>query len=428
MNMDHILEADVVVCGGGMAGTTAAVAAARAGAKTVLIERYGFLGGNATAGAVGQFNGWQTASGRPVIGGIAREIVSSLEKIGGSNGHSTWIMSTGHKMDRVEYSPEVLKLVLDDMIMAAGVIPLFHSVVSGIETSARRIKRVSALAKGEDIQIKCQVVIDASGDLDVLQRAGAAFLELGSTESLQPATMMFRFGPIDLDTFNAISPADLARLAHRGVESGYLARAALHMSKVPQSNDGWFNVSRLAVDATDPFALSHAEIDGRRQAAKAAQYLTATVPGCANGRLVSFGTQVGIRETRRVQGDYVLTADDLRKAVEFSDTIAVGAYPIDIHPATGSDLKYEELGEDHSYNIPFRALIPSAIENALAVGRGISASHEANAAIRVMPIAMAIGQAAGLAAASAAATRSSIRDVDVSALRIKLLESGAILR
>lgn len=426
--LDKILNTDVVVCGGGIAGTIAAVAAARSGARTVLIERYGFLGGNATAGAVGQFNSWQTSAGRRVVAGLADELVHRLRRYDGARDHEVFVMSTGHRMDRIEYAPELLKLVLDDMIAEAGVQPLLHTCLLSVAKDGRRVQSLDVLARGGSITIQPGVVIDASGDLELLKLAGASFLPLEPGESLQPATMMFRFGPIDFEQFDALSPEDVRKLAHEGVAQGRLARAALHFSRSPFSQDGWFNISRLAVDATDPFALSRAEIEGRRQGWNAANFLRDHVPGCESGRLMSYATQVGVRETRRAHGDYVLTGQDLRSPPGFADAIAAGAYPIDIHPAQGSELHYEPLPEDLSYQIPYRSLVPQSLDNVLVTGRGISATHEALAGVRVMTIAMAMGQAAGVAAAMTAMdAQPSVRAIDVCALRTSLIEAGACL-
>jgi hypothetical protein len=420
------LHADVLVCGGGVAGVMAAVAAARAGASVLLVERYGFFGGNATAGAVAQFNSWQTAGGRRVVGGLAQEVVDRLHRYGAARPHEVFVMSTGHRMDRVEYAPEVLKLVLDDMVREAGVQPLLHAVVADVETAAGRVVGVRLLAKGGLLLVHPRVAIDASGDMDLLERAGAAFLPLEPGEQLQPGTMMFRFGPVDFAVFDAIPKAEVARLQKAGFESGALARAALHCARDPFGTDAWFNISRLAVDATDAASLSAAELEGRRQAWSAAQYLREHVPGCSAGRLLAFGTQVGVRETRRMQGDHLLTAQELLEPVAFVDAIAAGAYPIDIHPATGGGLDYRGLGDDHAYGIPYRSLLPRGLANALAVGRGVSATHAAHAAIRVMTISMAVGQAAG-AAAAMAASRGDVRAIDIHALRTELTAQGACL-
>jgi hypothetical protein len=434
----NLLDADVVVCGGGVAGTMAAVAAARGGASVILVERYGFLGGNATAGAVAQFNSWQTANGRKVVAGLADEVVRRLGTYGGARPHDRFVMSTGHRMDRVEYSPELLKLVLDDMVAEAGVRPLLHANLLDVEVEGRRIAALRVLTKGGVLRLQPRVLIDASGDIDALQRAGARFLELDPGDALQPATLMFRFGPIDFARFGALSGAETTALARRGYTEGRLARAALHASRDPFSNDAWFNVGRLGIDATDPMALGAAEIEGRRQAWKAARFLHDAVPGCEDGQLRAFATQVGVRETRRIEGDHVLSAEELALPTQFSDAIAAGAYPIDIHPAQGGALHYVPMGEDHAYQIPYRSLIPTAFDNALAVGRGISATHQALAAIRVMTISMAVGQAAGTAAAMAVAVAvargateqdgAEVRAIDLPALRAALLRDGALLR
>jgi len=427
--MAALLDTDVLVCGGGVAGTMAAVAAARQGARVTLVERYGFLGGNATAGAVAQFNSWQTANGRRVVAGLADEVVARLRRHGAAGPHEVFTMSTGHRMDRVAYSPEVLKLVLDELVLEAGVQPLLHAALLDVQATGRRIDGVRVLTKGGVQALRCRVLIDASGDIDALQRAGARFLDLAEGEALQPATMMFRFGPIDFARFDALAPAEIAALAQRGYASGELARAALHVARDPDSADGWFNISRLGIDATDPWSLSRAEMEGRRQAWQAAQFLAREVPGCADGRLRAFGTQVGVRETRRVAGDHVLTAEELLAPAAFPDAIAAGAYPIDIHPASGGELDYRGLGDDHAYQIPYRSLIPDALDNALAVGRGISATHAALAAIRVMTISMAVGQAAGVAAAlaSAAPGDAAVRGVPLARLQDLLVEQGALL-
>lgn len=421
------LDAEVLVVGGGMGGSVAAIAAARAGARVLLVERWGFLGGAATAAAVGQFVGWETAAGRRVVGGIAAEIVARLVALGASDGHSRFTMSTGHRMDRVRYDPEMLKIVLDAMAMEAGVTPLFHAALLGARREGAVITEVELLTKAGVARVAPRLVVDASGDLDLLARAGAGFLPLAEGEVMQPATAMFRFGPIDLAVFDAIPGEELAALARRGVAEGALARAALHASRIEGTRDAWFNIGRIALDATDPLALSAAEIEGRRQSLAAARFLAAHVPGCEGGRVVAFAPQLGIRESRRIAGLHVLEEAELRAGTAFADRIAWGAYPIDLHPARGAGLAFEELGEDHAYAIPLRCLVPRGLDNALVAGRGISASHRAHAATRVMPTVMAIGQAAGLAAAMAARGNAAPAALDAAALQARLRANGAVL-
>ncbi|MCC6852120.1 MAG: FAD-dependent oxidoreductase [Rubrivivax sp.] len=421
-------QADVLVCGGGVAGTMAAVAAARRGATTLLLERYGFLGGNATAGAVAQFNGWQTAGGRRVVAGLAAEVVERLRRYGAAGEHHRFVMSTGHRMDRVEYAPEMLKLVLDEMVSEAGVQPLLHASLLAVQRSARRIDAVQVLTRGGMLAVRPRVVVDASGEMEAMKLAGAEFLALDEGETLQPATMMFRFGPVAFPRFEAMTPAERERLARQGFEQGRLARPALHAARDPYSDDAWFNISRLAIDASDAFALGRAEIEGRRQAWCAAEYLRACVPGCERGHLVAFGTQLGVRETRRVRGLHLLTAEELLEPTAFADAIAAGAYPIDIHAASGGGLEFAALGDDHAYGIPFRSLVPCGLDNALVAGRGLSATHRALAAVRVMTISMALGQAAGTAAALAAAQQGShVGQIPIERLRGILQADGACL-
>lgn len=421
------IECDVLASGGGMAGTVAAVAAARQGARTMLFERHGFLGGAATAGAVGQFVGWETRAGRRVIAGIAEEIVERLQKAGGSGGHGHFIMSTGHRMDRVEYDTEILKVVLDEIAHEAGVRVLLHSQLAQVSRRGRALGSAALLTKGGLLDVRARVFIDASGDLDLMARAGAPFLELEAGESLQPATMMFRLGPIDFARFDGMSLETKAALAARGVAEGSLPRAALHCSRVPGSDDGWFNVTRIAIDASDPFALSDGEREGRRQALAAARFIAANVPGCDRARLVAFAPQLGIRETRRIAGLATLTSDDLRNGAEFIDTMALGAYPIDVHHADGVAITFEELGADHVYALPYRIAVPQGLDNALVAGRGLSATHEAHGAIRVMPTAMAVAHAIGTAAALTAASNQPAAAIDPATLREKLRAGGAIL-
>ncbi|MBL8382118.1 MAG: FAD-dependent oxidoreductase [Burkholderiales bacterium] len=420
-------DCDVLIVGGGIGGCVAALAAARAGARTVLVERLGFLGGSATAAAVGQFVGWETAAGRRVVAGIAEEIVAALVARDASPGHAHFVMSTGHRMDRVSYDPEVLKLVLDELLGAAGVAVLFHATFAGLAMRGATIARADVLARGRTLTFAPRVAVDASGDLELLAAAGARFLPLEEGEVLQPATTMFRFGPIDYAAFDAIPAATLRALCAEGVAAGALPRAALHQSRAPGTDDGWFNVGRVAVDSTDPFALSRAEADGRRQAFAAAAFIRARVPGCAGGRLTALAPQLGIRESRRVAGLHVLTADEVRAGTACADAIAAGAYPIDIHPAQGAGLRFETLGEDHAYAIPLRCLIPAGLDNAFVAGRGISATHTAHAATRVMPGTMAIAQAAGTAAAWQARHGGSAAQVPAAAVRAALVDAGAIV-
>nr|WP_256369756.1 FAD-dependent oxidoreductase [Tropicimonas sp. IMCC6043] len=421
------METDVCVVGGGMAGTAAALAAARRGARVVLVERAGFLGGAATAGAVSQFVGWHTRAGRKVVGGIGDDIVAELTGLGGADGFDWFTMSTGHRMDRIAYAPEILKVALDRLVRRAGIRVMFHATLCGVTSEAGRIESVSVATSGGTWQITAHSFIDSSGDMTLLSEAGAEFLAEAES-GRQPATMMFAMAPVDFERLGNVTREAKAEIVARGLASGDLPRAALHYSPVPGAATAWFNISRVSVDPTDPFSLAAGEMEGREQALQIARFLTANLPGCEAAQLMMMAPALGVRDTRRIRGEHVLTAAELRESTPFTDTIACGAYPIDIHHADSAELTIEEFGETHFYRIPFRSLIPKGLVNLAAAGRGISAEAEAFAAVRVMPTAMATGQAAGLAAAMVAGSNSGdFRAIDSAVLRAGLRDAGAFL-
>lgn len=275
---------DVVVVGGGMAGCTAALSAARVGRRVLLVERNAFLGGAATAGMVGQFVGWQTRSGRQVIRGVAEEIVERLRAEGGAGGVGTFTMSTGHVMNRVEYNAEILKFVLDEMLTEAGVDILFKATTIGCETRVGNVASVDIWAAGKRLRATAPTFLDASGDMSLLEQAGAEFLALDEGEALQPGTTMFAIAPVEFGALEGMSRETRDQLVAEGVVCGALPRAALHYSRAPGSDAAWFNISRVSVDPEDPFSKSRGEIEGRRQALEIARYLIARVPGCAGAR------------------------------------------------------------------------------------------------------------------------------------------------
>ncbi|WP_205853407.1 FAD-dependent oxidoreductase [Zhengella mangrovi] len=420
-------ETDICIVGGGMAGVAAAVSAARRGQRITLVERAGFLGGAATAGSVSQFVGWHTRAGRKVIAGIADDIIAELAGLGGADGFDRFVMSTGHCMDRIAYDPDLLKIALDRLMQAGGVEVFFHSILCGVENTKGRIERISVAGPGGLTGIEARCFLDTSGDMALLSAAGAEFLPEPAA-GRQPATMMFALAPVDFSRLEAVSREQKTEIIQRGLETGALPRAALHHSRVPGSAVAWFNISRISVDAVDPLSLSAGEMEGREQAVRIARFLIGNLPGCEQARLDRLAPSLGVRDTRRVLGEHVLTADELRRNEGFADTIACGAYPIDIHHAGSTSLTIEEFGEDHYYRIPYRSLIPKGLKNLATAGRGLSAESEAFAAVRVMPSAMATGHAAGIAAAMVAQSNSGdFRAIDVPALQAELRAQSAFL-
>ena len=411
-------EHDVIVAGGGTAGVAAAVAAARNGADTILIERYGFLGGTMTAGLVNPFMTFH-AGKEQIIKGIFQEIIDRLKDM------------DGYDEKTKAFDNEVMKIVLDQMIKETGVKLLLHTYIAdALVTKGNAIRGVEAYNKSGRQVVLGRVIIDATGDGDVAVMAGALY-EKGREEDglTQPMTLNFRMGGVDVERMP--SREKINKLFEEAKAKGEI--------KIPRENvlyflttrkgEIHFNTTRIVkVDGTKADDLTYAEIEGRRQMVELIKFLKEKVSGFENAYLMMSAVQVGVRETRRIIGEYVLTGEDIVKARKFSDVIARGSYPIDIHSPTGEGTIIKRLPPGESYDIPYRCIVPKKVENLLIAGRCISCTHEAQAAIRVIPIVVAIGQAAGTAAALAAKLHVSPREMDVSLLQETLKKQGAILR
>ncbi|PYI52040.1 FAD-dependent oxidoreductase [Paenibacillus flagellatus] len=419
------LEYDVIVAGGGPGGIAAAVASARLGAKTLLIERYGFLGGAGTAMMV---NPWMTywahfSDGKEiqVISGVLQELVERMEALG----------MYGHPKQRTAFDPEALKVVAEELCLEAGVRLLYHTFLGGVRTDAsgRKVESLIVANKAGLVELKARLFVDTTGDADLAAMAGATVEKGRSVDSLmQPMTLNFRMGGVDVDRM-----PERAEISRRYAEAK--ARGEIDC---PRENVLWFyatqpdvihfNTTRiLRKDATDPWELTEAEIEGRRQVQQLVKFLTREVEGFERAYLQTTAPQIGVRESRRVIGDYILTADELLAACKFDDVIARGTYPVDIHNPSGEGTIMKHLPPGEWYDIPFRCLIPLGLDNLLVGGRPVSATHEAHSAIRVQPIAMAIGQAAGAAAAICAREGRTPREVDIRSVQQALTKQGASL-
>lgn len=448
---------DVAVIGGGPAGTVAAVAAAREGARVVLVERYGFLGGTLTAAMVAPMMGFH-AGDRQVVTGIPGEIVDRLIAMGASPGHVPDPVDFCDTVTPFDY--EGLKRVMLEMAVAAGVELWFHSVFLGARADGGFVRAARVWQKDGEKEIRAPVFIDASGDGDLSVAAGAQ-AEIGRPDDHrpQPMTLMFRLGGVDWDAvmdYLEQHPDEVqhGQGMHERIDIGWLRglpsrgfagfRALVRQAReagewtVPRDRLLVFEgvrpgeavvnttrvVNRLGIRGDD---LAAAEIEGRQQAYTVADFLRGRVPGFARAYLLETPAQIGVRETRRIAGDYTLTAEDILSARKFDDAIACGAYPIDIHDPVAERLVTKRVPPGEYYTIPYRCLLPKGGENWLVAGRCISATHEAFAAFRVSAIVMAIAQAAGTAAAMAAHARVSPRAIDPQVLRQVLRDRGAFL-
>jgi glycine/D-amino acid oxidase-like deaminating enzyme len=413
---------DVLVVGSGSAGSTAAIAAARTGARTLLVERFGFLGGISTA-VLDTFYAFYTPGSRPakVVAGIPDEIVAALAaRRAAFERPNTYGAGTG-----ITYDPEVLKHVWETTVAAAGAQVLLHAVAHAVALEGERVAAVRVHTRGGERRIRARVVVDASGDADIVHLAGAPYEAPG--DGVQSLSTVFRLANVDVDRAEAVSKARLWELMREAAASGDydLPRLEGSVHRAPAKGVMAALMTRVAnVDATDPEQLTAAEIEGRRQAWEYHRFLRDHVPGFADAVLVSTSPAIGIRESRRLLGEYVLTADDCLAARSFRDQIARCGAPIEDHHA-GRDTRWAYLPEGATYGIPYRCLLPRGVEGLLVAGRCLSATHDAHASVRSMGTCMAVGQAAGTAAALAALEGTIPRELPVARLLERLDRDGA---
>lgn len=447
-----IAEPDVVVIGGGPAGIGAAVAAGRGGARTMLVERYGFVGGNLTIAMVNPMFTFHDVNGKQVIRGVAGEIVDRLVKLTASPGHVTDLTFDNASM--TPFDPEGMKLLLLDLLDEAGVELLLHSSFSDAVCEEGRTTTIIVENKSGRQAICPKYVIDCSADADVIARAGAPFIKGRESDgAMQPVTLFYRIGGINIPNLKAWmkanrlllkdSPTDeeidaqsalaflgMKEIIKEAMEKGEYPRDAaprILMYELPREGQFAVNCTRLqGIDGTNVRDLTRAEIETRRQAWGITEFLKRRVGGFEHAYVLDTGVQVGVRETRHIVGDYTMTGEDVLNSRAFEDGIACGTFAIDIHPPEGEQQVFTGSGKA-VYEIPYRSLLPQGLNNVWAAGRCISATHHAFGSVRVMATSMGIGQGAGTAAALAAKEGLTTRQVDVKEVRRLLLEQGQYL-
>ena len=442
---------DVLVVGGGPAGLGAALGAADAGADVILAERHGFLGGNATAALVMPLMSFHTrrgepapgraadlmpsdhGPGEPVVRGALGRLLDRLVAAGGAVAPSE---RTGFV---APFDPEVFKLVALDLLDEAGVSYLFHALASGV-IGAPRVGGVVFETKSGPIVVTARTTVDCTGDGDVAALAGAPF-ELGRDEDglVQPMTLMFRMVEFERSAFAAYRRAHpdqwrgvhgLWDLIKQATASGELElpREDILLFGTPHEGEVSVNSTRVTgVLGTSVWDLTLAEWQARRQMRQIATFLRRYVPGFEKAYVVQSGVTIGVRESRRIMGEYQLTAADVLEARKWDDVIACGTYPIDIHDPAGKGTLLMRVPPGQAYDIPLRCLLPRGVDQLTVGGRCISGTHEAHSSYRVMPIAMATGQAAGVCAALAAGAGKAPRDVAVGDVQAELGRQGAAL-
>ena len=428
-----IAEAEVVVLGGGPAGIAAAWAAARQGRSTLLVERYGFLGGMGTAAGVTNFCGLHAnvhGEIRRVVRGVADELLDRIDRLGGLNApHAIFGKTRAQAYDMSAY-----KCAADDLVLGAGARLLLHALAAG--AAMRDEQTIDALlveTRSGRRAVRGSVFVDASGDGDLACWAGAPWEKGDASGKLLYPTLMFRINNVDAARAAA---ADIPRLMQEAQARGEYRFPRKGVILRPQKHPGEWraNVTQLrnadgsAVDGTDALQLSAGEIEGRRQVSDYIRFLRERVAGFESSYVMDIAPQLGIRETRRVVGRTVLTAEDVLECRSFDDTVGVNAWPLERHVAGDVEWTWPPIPASRGFNhLPYRMLVPHRVRNLLVAGRCASMTSEAHSAARVSGGCFVMGQAAGTAAHLALRERVDPAGVAADALQAQLERDGAYL-
>ncbi len=415
-------EADVIVVGGGPGGLGAAVLAARAGAKTLLVERFNCLGGMASVGEVHPFMG-NHVDGQPLDGPVYLEWIEAMKRY--------WVRDG---QDRL-ISKDAAMLAAEDLCLEAGVELLYHHHLADALVTDHTIDALVLFSKSGLTAVRGKVYVDATGDADLAARAGCAFEQGGPTGHCQPMTLCFKLSHVK-------TPADTSWAGFKSFRQRmtelYLEAKEKGEIDCPRENVlafNWFdrdvihfNTTRVVhKDATSGVELSQAEIAARQQVRQLVRILRERMPGYEDAQIHSMAHHIGVRESRRVKGLAYLRREDFEKAAKFPDAIARVRYNIDIHNPDGAGTELVRLPEGEWYEIPYGCVVAADRTNLLVGGRPISVDHAIHSSMRVMPPACTVGQAAGLAAAVAAERGCSPQDLDGREIRQLLVDRGAPL-
>ena len=410
---------DLIVVGGGMTGVAAAVNARRMGLDVLILEKAGYLGGAAGTCLINPFMPYSTnVDGKKfeLSRGFFTELRKIMKEIGAYVGD-------GNENIHEEY----LKIAMDRLVTREGVDVLFHAYLCGVEKDGDTITAVKAATKAGVLTFVARYFIDCTGDADLAVAAGCPF-HLGREDNLcQPMTLCFRIGNIDLEKYKE-NREYMQKLYKQFQEEGKIKNPRENVLIFFTLVDGMlhFNTTRVVKhNPTDPKDVTEAEMIAREQMLEMYNFLHDNIPGFENSQLLYSAGEIGVRESRMIDGEHILTEYELKDCVKFDDAICAANYDIDIHNPEGSGTSHYYFPAGTWYTIPYRSLVPKKADNLLVAGRCISTTHAAQASVRVMPIVTTMGEAAGVAAGVAAKANCAFRDADVKAIREQLIANGA---
>jgi len=437
-------KTDVLIAGGGPAGVAAAVSAARCGAKVMLIERSGFIGGTAVTGLC--LHTFHNSNGEKIVKGFPGELIGRLEEIGGTIGPVE--IKNAHMRTTTPIDHELMKYILIKLMDENKVELLLHSFASDVIAEGNKIEAVIVETKSERRKIKADVVIDATGDGDIAAWAGAPYKKGREEDGLMQAmSLVYKMVNVNIDEalehigkgMAYVEKGDEGKICmwfsadldnyKDHVEEEKLFPYSHHMfwGNSFHKGDINLNITRIIkLDPTDADELTRAEMEARYQVYRTSEFLKKYVPGFEKAYVVSSSPFIGIRETRRIMGEYILTEDDVINGRKFEDAITRCAYPVDVHDPKGQGTIFAQVKNDY-YEIPYRCLLPLDVDNLIVAGRCISTTVRAIASARTMITAMSLGQAAGVAAALSSKDGILPRNEDVNKVREVLKEQGAML-
>lgn len=442
---------DIIIVGGGISGSMAAIAAARQGAKILLIEDNGYLGGSLTASGVGPMMTFH-AGEKQVIQGITGELIDRMKAKGMSPGHI--VDTTGYTYTVTPFNAEGMKVELEAMILEAGGQILYHSRLAKVNVDDKKIQSITVCNKSGLTDYEAACFIDATGDGDLSSWAGVPCTKGRESDgATQPMTLNVKMNNVDveaiktymrerpeqfvnsiplLDQSPRLSIGGFGDLVAKGKEEGSLSlneKGSILLFETDQPGEVILNTTRvLGCDSTDPMSLSQAETKARKEAQELIAFLKTDMPGFEEAHLVCTGPSIGVRSSRQIVGHYTLEARELLEGKSFKDTIAHSGYPIDIHSPDGQGCDSTHLEYGSYYSIPYGTLTNPTVDNLITVGRCISASFEAQAAIRVTPTVGAIGHAGGVGAWLYVSEQvKAASDVDVKKLQETITQQGGFL-